>query len=409
MEDKEKKKYLLIICVDVDNDLEQKTGIKGPVVGRDKNFEAATKLMLADPEEEDANTMFAAIKVFDELSKTKKNVEVVTLTGAPGSYTAGFEIGKQLDSVLESIPSDSCIFISDGASDQTVLPIIQSRLKIESVKVVNVKQAKGVEATYITILEKLKEPHFARIFFGIPALILLLITISYILGYGLLLPGIILGVYLLIKGFGIEDTLIRLLKSFAISTKRISFGFYLLSLIILFIAIAVGISSFYASINSGEILALGYGLKDFLFLLGFVILFFGGGKVTDIYIRKQELNIPRMVFFLGSLGIAWFDFYALSLWIIARIYFYQLVESVLLSIVVLYLIHVLTTNLTKKILKEKKIVGKEVIDKSGARIGRIVGVNIPQALLKVETSFRTIMEIPFENIINVGEKIVVEL
>jgi putative membrane protein len=409
MEDKEKKKYLLIICVDVDNDLEQKTGIKGPVVGRDKNFEAATKLMLADPEEEDANTMFAAIKVFDELSKTKKNVEVVTLTGAPGSYTAGFEIGKQLDSVLESIPSDSCIFISDGASDQTVLPIIQSRLKIESVKVVNVKQAKGVEATYITILEKLKEPHFARIFFGIPALILLLITISYILGYGLLLPGIILGVYLLIKGFGIEDTLIRLLKSFAISTKRISFGFYLLSLIILFIAIAVGISSFYASINSGEILALGYGLKDFLFLLGFVILFFGGGKVTDIYIRKQELNIPRMVFFLGSLGIAWFDFYALSLWIIARIYFYQLVDSVLLSIVVLYLIHVLTTNLTKKILKEKKIVGKEVIDKSGARIGRIVGVNIPQALLKVETSFRTIMEIPFENIINVGEKIVVEL
>ena len=409
MEEKEKKKYLLIICVDVDNDLEQKTGIKGPVIGREKNFEAATKLMLADPEEEDANTMFAAIKVFDEISKTKKNVEIVTLTGTPGSYTAGFEIGKQLDSVLEKIPSDSCIFVSDGASDQTVLPIIQSRLKIESVRVVSVKQAKGVEATYITLVEKLKEPHFARIFFGIPAIILLLITISYLFGYGLILPGIVLGVYLLIKGFGIEDTLIRLVKSFAISTKRVSFGFYLLSLIILFIAFAVGISSFYTYLNQGGVLALGYALKDFLFLIGFVLLFFGAGKLTDIFLRKQELNLPRMLFFLGSLGVAWFDFYALSLWIIARIYFYQLVESVLLSVVILYLIHILTTNLTKKILKEKRIVGKEVVDKTGARVGKVVGINIIQAVLKIETSFRTIIEIPFENIINVGEKIVVEL
>jgi len=409
MEDKKRENYLLIICVDVDNDLEQKTGIKGPVIGRDKNFEAATKLMLADPEEEDANTMFAAIKVFDEFYKTRKNVEIVTLTGTPGSYTAGFEIGKQLDSVLENIPSESCIFVSDGASDQTVLPIIQSRLKIESVKIVSVKQAKGVEATYITLLEKLKEPHFARIFFGIPALILLLITISYIFGYGLLLPGIVLGVYLLIKGFGIEDILFRLLKSFAISTKRVSFGFYLLSLIILFIAIAVGISSFYTYLNRGGILAIGYGLKDFLFLLGFVLLFFGSGKLTDIYIRKQELSMPNMLFFLGSLGIAWFDFYVLSLWIIAKVYFYQLVEGVLLSVVILYLIHILTTNLAKRILKEKKIVGKEVVDKTGAKVGKVTEVNLAQSILKVETSFRTIIEIPLENIINIGEKIVVTL
>jgi putative membrane protein len=409
MEKEKKDKYLLVICVDVDNDLEQKTGIKGPVIGRDKNFEAATKLMLADPEEEDANTMFAAIKVFDEIYKTKKNVEIVTLTGAPGSYTAGFEIGKQLDSILENIPADSCIFISDGASDQTVLPIIQSRLKIESIKVVSVKQAKGVEATYITLLEKLKEPHFARIFFGIPALILLLITISYIFGYGLLLPGIVLGVYLLIKGFGIEDTLIRLIKSFAISTKRVSFGFYLLSLIILFVALAIGISSFYTYSNQGEMLAIGYGLKDFLSLLGFVLLFFGSGKLTDIHLRKQELSMPRMIFFLGSLGIAWFDFYALSLWIIAKIYFYQLIESVLLSVVVLYLIHILTTNIAKKILKEKRIIGKEVIDKTGAKVGKISGISLAQSILKVETSFKTIIEIPFENIISIGEKIVVEL
>jgi len=34
---------------------------------------------------------------------------------------------------------------------------------------------------------------------------------------------------------------------------------------------------------------------------------------------------------------------------------------------------------------------------------------LAQSVLKVETSFKTIIEIPFENIINIGEKIVVSL
>ncbi|MGB9703582.1 MAG: DUF373 family protein [Candidatus Micrarchaeia archaeon] len=409
MDETKKGKYLLILCVDIDNDLEQKTGIKGPVIGKEKNLEAATKLLLADPEEEDANTMFSAIKIYDEIVKNNKNVEIVTLTGTIGSYTAGLEVGRQLDEILEKFPSDSCIFVSDGASDQTVLPIIQSRLKIESIKTVTIKQAKEMESTYITLVEKLKEPHFARIFFGIPALILLLITISYILGYGLLLPGLLLGFYLLIKGFGIEDTLIRLLRSFAISSGRISFGFYLLSLITLVIAFAVGISSFYSYLNFGEITAIGYALKDFFFFLGLVLLFFWSGKLTDTYIRKQTLNFPRTFFLLGSFGIAWLDFYLLSLWIIAKIYFYQLLEGVFFSILLFYLISILTTNISRKILKERKIIGKEAIEKNGAKIGKIIDANLAQMTLKIETPFKTVLEVPFENVFSLGEKIIVEL
>jgi hypothetical protein len=40
------------------------------------------------------------------------------------------------------------------------------------------KQAEDIENTYFTVLEKLKEPHYARIVFGIPAILLLLFAIA---------------------------------------------------------------------------------------------------------------------------------------------------------------------------------------------------------------------------------------
>ena len=42
---------LLVICVDRDNDVGEKTGLETPVVGRNACIEAAQKLALEDPED----------------------------------------------------------------------------------------------------------------------------------------------------------------------------------------------------------------------------------------------------------------------------------------------------------------------------------------------------------------------
>ena len=63
----EKSERLLILVVDVDNDLYRKTRIGGPLIGRVQNLNGATQLSLADPEDTDANTMFQAVKIYDEL------------------------------------------------------------------------------------------------------------------------------------------------------------------------------------------------------------------------------------------------------------------------------------------------------------------------------------------------------
>jgi len=53
---------LLVICVDRDDDVGEKTGIQTPVVGRNACIEAAQRLALEDPEDADINSIFAAIK-----------------------------------------------------------------------------------------------------------------------------------------------------------------------------------------------------------------------------------------------------------------------------------------------------------------------------------------------------------
>ena len=41
-----KKPVTIILCVDRDNDLGRKAGVEGPIIGREKNLEAATSFCL---------------------------------------------------------------------------------------------------------------------------------------------------------------------------------------------------------------------------------------------------------------------------------------------------------------------------------------------------------------------------
>ncbi|MEM3965568.1 MAG: DUF373 family protein [Thermoplasmata archaeon] len=71
----------LIISVDRDNDVGRKTDENGPIIGRENNLRVANKLILADPEDSDANAIFGAVSIYDSLKKEGKDVEVITLTG----------------------------------------------------------------------------------------------------------------------------------------------------------------------------------------------------------------------------------------------------------------------------------------------------------------------------------------
>src|SRR3972149_11549497 len=92
----------LVLCVDRDDDIGVKTGIKGPLIGRDDNLAAAMKLGLADPEDSGVNALLSAISIYDDLVKQGVDAEVATICGDVRVGSASdLVLTQQLDRALE--------------------------------------------------------------------------------------------------------------------------------------------------------------------------------------------------------------------------------------------------------------------------------------------------------------------
>jgi putative membrane protein len=408
---KNKNERLLVLAVDIDNDLYKKTKISGPVLGRVQNLNAATQLALADPEETDANTMFEAVKLYDDLKKEGYTVNVATITGAEvEGYSADREISRQLDLTLAQYKSDACIFVTDGASDERVLPIIESRIKINGVRVVTMKQAEKLESTYFVILEKLKDPHYARIIFGIPAILLLLFAISYVLGAGWEAPVALIGAYLLIKGFGLEDALLESFRGFGFSIDKMSFVFYLGS-IIFFIAslfIAYGNYATEAQITSNQLTIWAYTIEGFLLLLPFTLIIYLIGRIIDVKGGRYIFRSFKYGTYIGSSIILWIMLYAFVAWIIGQIYFSQLLLFTVVAVLIGIGISMFTSYLRKRSLRSKRLKDKIVVNELGALIGKIANVDMKKGNIVVSTSFGNPISYTVDRIVDVSEKVVIK-
>ncbi|MFB6083420.1 MAG: DUF373 family protein [Halorientalis sp.] len=206
---------LLVLCVDLDDDLGRKTGVDTPVVGRDAVEEAAVALATADPEDSDVNVLFEGLHL--QKSIEDEDIEVAAVTGVDGKdVAANRKVGEEVDTVLASLSASDdvrAIVVTDGAQDESVVPVIRSRVYIDGVRRVVVRQAQDLESMYYTIKQVLDDPE-TRGTILVPLGILLLIYPLAIVADLLGLPGAVfgitsglLGLYILGRGLGVERTL----------------------------------------------------------------------------------------------------------------------------------------------------------------------------------------------------------
>ncbi len=369
-------KKTLILCVDRDADLKVKAGISGPVVGRDNNIKAANKLLLKDPEEVDGNTIFEAIRLYDSMKANGEDVEIATITGdAKRGLAADRMLADQLDKVLSEYPADSCIFVSDGADDEQVIPIISSRVKIDSVRLVSMKQSKELERTYFLILEKLKEPYFARIFIGVPALILLGLVISYSLGFEWRPVAALVGLYLLLKGFGVEDQILGALTNLKFKPDQVSTLAYVISLPLFLLTVWMTLDSYLNSLEDGNLKALGYATKSFIiFLIPPISLIFLG-RIYDFVRKGDSLSTLRMVFYVVLMAAILYMIWMFASWVTADAFFGDLIKSVILSIVIGAGAMEIMNYLKRDMIRGVQLLGKEVYSSEGNFLGKVVSVD----------------------------------
>ena len=229
MEKNAGEEKILVLCVDRDGDIGAKTGIKTPVIGRKKNLEAAIALALKDPEEADANAMFEAIRIYDRLEQERKlreKLQVATISGTElGGVGADRKIVAELNEVLKKFPANEVILVTDGIADEMVLPLIESRIPVSSVRRVIVKHSKSIEETAVLFMKYLRilweDPRYSKIFLGLPGI--LLVLVGFLSAFNLLkhfgiASLLIFGSILLIRGFGID----KLVKKLYVGLKEYS-------------------------------------------------------------------------------------------------------------------------------------------------------------------------------------------
>ena len=297
---------LLVICVDRDDDVGEKTGIETPVIGRDSCIEAAQRLALEDPEDADSNSIFAAIKTYEDLISKGYQVEVVTIAGVKNrGVQADEKILVEAKKVLEIFPANGAVIVSDGEDDESVIPVIQNVLPVVSVQRVVMKVSRSVEYSYAVFGKYLKmiayDSKYSKFFLGVPGILLLIGGIATVFGYTAEIFAIlvsILGGAFLIRAFDIDRAWSRWAKP--TPTGFIRMFTMVTGILLILSSVPAGITTIDSKIiesNGGVIESMSNQIVIGQFIAGSLpILWIGLGAIfTGILLSNWIGAIPRQI------------------------------------------------------------------------------------------------------------------
>jgi putative membrane protein len=130
-----------------------------------------------------------------------------------GGVGADRKIVAGLKELLDSFSASEVILVTDGYSDEAVLPLVQSRVPVSSVRRIVVKHSESIEETAALFSRYLRtvmnNPRYSRVALGLPGLLILILGVLSIFGwvqYYLIAFALVLSVFLVVKGFGIDKS-----------------------------------------------------------------------------------------------------------------------------------------------------------------------------------------------------------
>lgn len=361
---------ILVLCIDRDNDLGRKAGVASPVVGREDNINAALRLAMADPEDSDVNTIFGGINVFDDLVASGKVAEIASLAGdlKVGLISDG-KLASQLEELITRLNPEGVIVVSDGAEDEAILPIIQSRIKVNGVRRVLVKQSPNLESTYYLLKQVFTDPKISHTFFIPPALALLMFAIFSLLGYPsgavVAITGAV-GLYLLFRGLGLDDSMEEAKQTLRSSlyAGKIAFITYILAAMLVVIATVRGIAYFWQYYHEpmfpGYFMLVMIYLHESIWWYVVAALCVNLGKIMDMYLEGiRDARTISYLFFLLATGLVIWSASGFILASNADLKFgLGMVESIqylAISAIVAILITLVGVNISKRIAGEKSL------------------------------------------------------
>jgi len=199
----------LVVCVDRENAIGGAAGIEPPVAGWEAVRSLVVDVGLAEPESSSVNSLLEALRVTRELRDGGDDAVVAVLSGDHDSaITADRAIATQLETLIDRHEPTDCIVVIDSIDDERVVPIIESRLRVDAVDRVIVRQARDIESTYYLLKqfladEELRTTVLVPLGIGLLLIPMLLVWVSPAAA----LSGVaaLFGTAILYKGLGVDE------------------------------------------------------------------------------------------------------------------------------------------------------------------------------------------------------------
>jgi len=240
----------LVVCIDRGGAFPADASL--PIAGYDAVESLVTEVGLTDPEDSRVNTMLEGLRVANDLEADGDDA-IVTVVGDRGDgVSADRSVARQADELVEEYDPDSAVVVVDSAEDERLVPIIESRLRVDAVDRVVVRQARDIESTYYLLKQFLADEELRKtvlVPLGVTLIafpLLLLMTDSPAFAVGAIAAAV--GAFLIYKGLGIDEYLSRLPREIqaALYSGQVSLVTYVvaggLSLVGIFVG-ALGVSA----------------------------------------------------------------------------------------------------------------------------------------------------------------------
>ncbi|WP_459878180.1 DUF373 family protein [Halorubrum gandharaense] len=198
----------LVICVDRSGAIGRAANVPMPVAGWEAVRSLVTDVGLADPEDASVNCLLEALRIARDLRDEREEAVVAVVSGTTDAPVgADRSIAAQLDDLVDRYDPSSAVVVVDSAEDERVVPIVESRMPVDAVDRVVVRQARDLESTYYLLKQFLADEELrstVMVPFGVA--LLLLPALFYWLSPAEALAGVagLLGAALLYKGLSID-------------------------------------------------------------------------------------------------------------------------------------------------------------------------------------------------------------
>ncbi|MFB6269984.1 MAG: DUF373 family protein [Halobacterium sp.] len=204
----------LVVCVDRTGDIPRKTGLHTPVAGWEAVQSLVTEMGIADPEDSAVNTLLEALRVTRDLRDSDDDAVVAAVSGSGDSVSADRSLADQLEELIDRYDPDSAVVVIDSAEDERVVPIVESRIQVDAVDRVVVRQARDLESTYYLLKQFLADEELRQTVL-VPLGIVLLVFPALMMVTGSLAVAAasitaVIGMFLLYKGLSVDDYLAEL-------------------------------------------------------------------------------------------------------------------------------------------------------------------------------------------------------